>query len=246
MRMIACLMLGLMGLTFAQPAMATPDIQEILRRADQSRGNMEGISWEVIVKSIEDDEEDTATYQIKARGFDISGISLDPPKYKGNKILQVNSNMWFYKPGLSKPIPISQRQKLMGKASYGDIAATNYANDYDATLLPDEKVDEEDCYVFDLRSKNDKTTYDRITYWVSKMRDVGVRADYYTVSGKKIKSAKMEYRNSIDVDGEMRPFISKITMYDTLINEDVTYLDLTKPKFEPLADYVFNLNLFMK
>jgi hypothetical protein len=27
---------------------------------------------------------------------------------------------------------------------------------------------------------------------------------------------------------------------------DVTYLHMTKPRLEPLPDYVFNVNLFMK
>jgi hypothetical protein len=154
--------------------------------------------------------------------------------------------MWFYKPGLSKAVPISQRQKLMGNAAYGDIASTNYAEDYEAVQLPDDKVGDEECYVFDLTSKNDKTTYDRIKYWISKTRLVGVKAEYFTVSGKKFKLAEMEYGNKVLIDGKERPFISKITMYDELMSEDVTYLNLTKPRFEPLPDYVFNLNLFMK
>lgn len=194
----------------------------------------------------EDERTDRMVYDIKARGFDISGMSLAPPKYKGNKLLMSNNNMWFYKPGLSKPIPISQRQKLMGNAAYGDIASTNYAEDYQATPLPDEIVDGEECYVFDLKSKNDKTTYDRIKYWISKERLVGVKAEYFTVSGKKFKQAAMEYGNTVTIEGEERPFISKITLYDALMSEDVTYLNLADPRFEALPDYVFNLNLFMK
>ncbi len=239
-------LLILAGLLSAAPLSASPDVKTILKTADQSRGNLLGISWEVVIESIENGRTDSLNYDIKARGFDISGISLAPPKYKGNKLLMSNNNMWFYKPGLSKAVPISQRQKLMGNAAYGDIASTNYAEDYNAAQLPDDTVGDEECYVFDLTSKNDKTTYDRIKYWISKKRLVGVKAEYFTVSGKKFKSAEMEYGNKVLIDGKERPFISKITMYDELMSEDVTYLNLTKPRFEPLPDYVFNLNLFMK
>ncbi|BBA36097.1 hypothetical protein sS8_4167 [Methylocaldum marinum] len=236
----------LAGLLPASVLAASPDVKTILKTADQSRGNLQGISWEVVVESIESGRTDTLNYDIKARGFDISGISLAPPKYKGNKLLMSNNNMWFYKPGLSKAVPISQRQKLMGNAAYGDIASTNYAEDYEAAQLPDDTVGDEACYVFDLTSKNDKTTYDRIKYWISKERLVGVKAEYFTVSGKKFKLAEMEYGNRVRIDGKERPFISKITLYDELMSEDVTYLNLTKPQFKPLPDYVFNLNLFMK
>jgi hypothetical protein len=226
---------------------AAPDNFSILKEADESRGNLQGVSWEVVVESIEAQRTtDTMTWNIKARGFDISGLSLDPPKYKGNKLLMTNNNMWFYKPGLSKPIPIAQRQKLTGNAAYGDIASTNYAQDYEPTLLPEETVDGELCNVFDLVSKNNNTTYDKIKYWVSKKRIVGIKAEYFTVSGKKFKLADMEYKNKVKVNGTIRPFISKITMKDTLINENVTYLSMNKPRFEPLPDYIFNINLFMK
>jgi outer membrane lipoprotein-sorting protein len=239
-------LLALIGLLLALPVGAVPDVRTILKTADESRGNLQGIAWEVVVEAIENERTDNLTYDIKARGFDISGMSLAPPKYKGNKLLMSNNNMWFYKPGLSKAIPISQRQKLMGNAAYGDIAATNYAEDYDAAPLPDETVNGEECYVFDLTSKNDKTTYDRIKYWISKKRLIGVKAEYFTVSGKKFKTAEMEYGNQVVVNGKPRPFISKITLHDELMSGDVTYLNLTKPRFEPLPDYVFNLNLFMK
>lgn len=219
---------------------------EILKKADESRGNLQGVTWEVLIESIEQQRTDNLAYEIKARGFDISGLSLAPPKYKGNKLLLLKTNMWFYKPGLSKPIPISQRQKLLGNAAYGDIASTNYAEDYDAVPLADEAVNGEECYVFDLKSKNDKTTYDQVKYWISKKRLVGVKAEYFTVSGKKFKLADMNYDNTVTIAGKSRPFISKITMREALLSEDITYLNLTKPRFDPLPDYVFNLNLFLK
>jgi hypothetical protein len=240
-------LLCVLFLVCASGAAAAIDVYALLQTADKSRGNLEGISWEVVVESVAGQRTtDTITYEIKARGFDISGTSLAPPKTKGNKLLMTNNNMWFHKPGLSKPIAISQRQKLMGQAAYGDIASTNYAEDYVATQLPDEIVNGEDCYVFDLKSKNDQTTYDRIIYWVSKGREVGIKAEYYTVSGKKFKIAEMSYDNTLLIEGSKRPFISKITLYDELMSGDVTYLHMTKPRLEPLPDYVFNVNLFMK
>jgi hypothetical protein len=224
-----------------------PTDEAILKAADEARGNVSGLTWEVTIASNENARADEAlVYDIKVRAFNVAGTSLAPPKYRGNKILMLNTSMWFYKPGLSKPVPIAQRQQLMGEASYGDIASTNYAQNYQASRLPDELVNGEPCYVFDLKAKEQKLTYDRITYWVSKQRQLGVKADYYTVSGKKFKSASMDYANSVKLDGQPRPFLSRITLHSELMNGAVTYLDLRSPRIEPVPDYVFDLNLFMR
>jgi Outer membrane lipoprotein-sorting protein len=241
LRQILCLFLAA-WLFHTASAMAN-GAHEILRKADQSRGNLEGITWKVVVS---DKRTEPMTFDVKARGFDILGENLAPPKDRGNKVLMVNGNMWFHRPGLSKAVPISQRQRLMGNAAYGDIAATNYAEDYEARLLEDETVNGELCYVFDLKAKDSRAAYDRIKYWISKQRVVGVKAEYFTVSQKKFKSATMESANTVRIDGEARPFISKITIYDELLSSDVTTLNLTKPVFRKLAAYVFDVNLFMK
>jgi hypothetical protein len=134
----------------------------------------------------------------------------------------------------------------MGDASYGDIASTNYADNYEATALPDDEVNGEACYVFDLKAQNDKSTYDRIKYWVSKRRLVGVKAEYFTVSGKKFKSATMDYDNLVSLGGKKRPFLSRISMRSELMSGSVTYLSLRAPRIAPLPDYNFDLNLFMR
>jgi hypothetical protein len=200
----------------------------------------------VALESIKKKRARAITLDVKARGFDYLGVYLSPPKSKGNKILMVKGNMWFYRTGLSKPIPISRRQKLMGQAAYGDIASTNYARDYQATLLAEEEINGELCDVFDLKSINKKTTYDRIKYWISKERLVGVKAEYFTVSGKIFKSAAMEYANTVTIDAVARPFISKISIKEALGSNDVTFLKLSKPSLKKLSDSTFNLNLLRR
>jgi outer membrane lipoprotein-sorting protein len=226
---------------------AVPTTEAVLKAADEARGNVRGVAWQVAIESVQDDKvTDSLVYDIKARSFNVAGISMAPPKYRGNKILMLGTSMWFYKMGLSKPVPISLRQKLMGDASYGDIASTNYAGDYAAEALPDEAVDGEPCYVYDLKARAEKVTYDRVRYWVSKERLVGVKAEYYTVSGRKFKSAMMDYANQVTLDGRSRPFLSRIALHGELLDGAVTYLTVRAPRVEPLPDHVFDLNLFMR
>lgn len=216
--------------------------QEILQAADKARGNVEGVSWTVEIVS-EGKRKRTQTMEVKARAFDIRAVTLKPSKNRGDKVIMLNGNMWFHKPGLSKPVPISRRQRLQGPASYGDIASTNYATDYDATLLNEEEINGELCYVFDLHSANKRNTYARIKYWVSKERLVGIRAQYFTLSDELFKSADMEYEHVIETPTQPQPFISRISMQDELLSKDTTTLSLSDPKVKPLPDSTFNLNL---
>jgi hypothetical protein len=243
-RVQALLFLGA-WLLYSTPLLANTT-RDMLRKADESRGNLEGVTWEVTLVSQSHRGIETQSYEVKARGYDILAENLAPPKYKGNKIILLNGNMWFHRPDLSKPVPISQRQRLLGNAAYGDIASTNYANDYEATLLGEEYIDGESCFVFDLKSKDKNATYDGIKYWISKDRFVGVKAEYLTVSGKKLKTATMRYDNSAKVNGEVRPFMSKMIIFDELVSTAVTTLDMKPTGFQKLPDYIFNLNLLRK
>jgi outer membrane lipoprotein-sorting protein len=217
--------------------------QEILTKADEARGNAEGVEWEIQIKSLEGGREQERTIRVTARNFNSLAEFLAPANVKGQKLLMLDRNMWFAKPGLSKPVPISPRQKLMGGAANGDIASTNYAGDYEVAHASEEVVNGERCYLFDLKAKDKKATYDRIKYWISQGRLVGVKAEFYTVSGKMFKTAVFEYGNSITFDGKPRPFISKMVITSAIIKEDVTTMFYRQAALKKVPDSVFNLNL---
>jgi outer membrane lipoprotein-sorting protein len=219
--------------------------KEILQNADRARGNLDGVKWIVQIVSHEDSRVQERVLEVQAKGYDFLAILADPAKVKGQKLLMKDRNMWFMKPGLRKPVPISPRQKLIGGAAYGDIAATNYAGDYDATVLPDETVAGESCYVFDLKAAHKRTTYDRIIYWVSKQRLVGIKAEFFTVSGKLFKKAVFEYKNKIMIDNNPNPFISKMIISDALLSENVTIMTFSQSRLETITDGIFDLNLLM-
>ncbi len=220
--------------------------EEILRKADEARGNMEGVEWEIDIKSIEGGREQSRTLRVSARSFNSLAEFLAPANVKGQKMLMIDRNMWFVKPGLSKAVPISPRQKLLGGAANGDIASTNYAGDYRIVHAADDTINGEACHLFDLNAVDKKVTYDRIKYWISKERLVGVKAEFYTVSGKMFKTAMFEYENSITVDGALRPFISRMVITNAIVKEDVTTMNFLKVSFKKIPDAMFNLNLLLK
>ncbi len=221
--------------------------QEILRQSDEARGNLAGVTWTVDMVAIESGSTNTRRVLVKARGFDVFAVTEAPPRRKGDTLIMVKGNMWFYQPNVSKPVPISRRQKLLGKAANGDIAATNYAEDYAVESLSEGKHDDEPCYVFDLKALTSVSTYSKIRYWVSKERLVGTKAEYYTATGGKlIKSAFMAFDNRVTTDRGERPFISRMLITDELTSKDTTTLSFSEPRFTSISDDIFNLNLLTR
>lgn len=217
-------------------------IHEILVAADRARGNLDGVRWELTVVARDGGETQEVRYEVAARGYDVRATGLSPRKYRGHELLMVERNMWFHKPGLSKPVPISRRQRLMGEAAYGDVAATSYAEDYDATRVGTENIDGIPCHVFSLEAKSKSTTYDLIRYWISIEDSLGIEAEFYTVSGKRMKTARMKYENRVVAeDGAPSPFISTVEIRDAIEMDRVTVLHFDAPRFEPIDDSVFSV-----
>jgi hypothetical protein len=214
--------LGLLLALWCGSVFATPDAKTILEQSDRARGGgLPGIVWEIKLNSHDGDKVDEPQ-RLLVKATDDASVAetFEPSRFKGSRILQVGRNMWLTRPGLSKPIPISPRQRMSGQASNGDIAATNYAKDYEAQLAQEEAVQGESCYVLDLKAKHNRATYDKIRYWVSIKRSVGVKAEFYSVSGKLLKTAHFDYGNSIQYEGQHAPFVSRMTIRDALIDAE--------------------------
>lgn len=239
------LLMGLFAsLHFSSATAMTPE--EILRKSDEARGNADGMEWEIAMNSVESGREQQRTIRVSARSFNSLAEFLTPANVKGQKMLMLDRNMWFAKPGLSKPVPISPRQKLLGGAANGDIASTNYAGDYKITHTEEDAVNQEPCYLFDLAAVDKRATYDRIKYWISKERVAGVKAEFYTVSGKMFKTAAFEYENSMTLNGVKRPFISRMVITSAVLIEDRTTMSFSKVSFKKIPDSMFNLNLLLR
>jgi hypothetical protein len=223
-----------------------PAPTDILRAADRSRGNVGGIVWEIDIVSREKDDVQQRRLRVAARDTNSLAEFLAPAKVKGQKILMRDRNMWYIKPGLRKPVPLSPRQKLLGQAANGDIASTNYAGDYAVEEMTSDSIDGVACYRLNLRAVNKNVTYDRITYWVSKERHVGVKADFFTVSGKRFKSATFAYDHHITIAGSEYPFVSKMVITDAVLTANVTEMTYAVPTIESVPDATFNLNLLVR
>lgn len=220
-----------------------PDAAALLREADRARGALpEGITWTVELASVEDGAKKSKTMNVKARGVDALAETTAPARNKGEIVLFNDRALWFVKPGLRRPVSISARQRFQGDASNGDIASTNYARDYAATVVGEDEVGGEPAWRLDLVAKASDVTYDKIRYWVSKRRHLGLKAEFLTVAGDLFKTATFEYGNRIRVAGETFDFVSRMTIRDAMGTGNLTTLTFSSPRAEAHAPSLFNIN----
>ncbi len=230
--------------TCAVAADATPDVTKILEASDSARGNSAGLSWDVHIE-VTGSNPSTRDLNIKAKNENSLATFLAPSSVKGQMLLMKKNNMWFIKPELSKPISISPRQRLIGGAANADIASTNYARDYDATITGDEDINGTPCYVMDLKGKTKDVTYASIKYWVSKDKNLGLKSEYYSVSGKLLKTATFKYDISVTIDGKEQPFVSEMSISDDLIKDSVTVMSYKNVSVKDIPSSTFSVDNLM-
>jgi hypothetical protein len=221
-------------------------VKDILKHADRARGNLGGIVWNIKITTSENGSSESRGLLVKVKKNNTLAKFTSPANMNDRMVLMVDRNMWFIRSGLQKPVSLSPRQKLIGDAANGDIASTNYAGDYHAALLGKESVHGEACYVLDLKAATRNVTYDRIKYWVSIDRRVGVKAEFYTLSGKLFKTAEFKYDNRVKADDQEIPFVSELIIQDAIQKDRVTTMTYTNIRVEPIPDTTFNLNLLVR
>lgn len=233
------------GCMVAYPADVS--VQDILRHSDRARGNLDGIVWDIKITSIETGSKESRGMKVKVKKSNTLARYTEPKYMNDRMVLMIDRNMWFIRSGLSKPVSISPRQKLLGDAANGDIASTNYAEDYKGRLIGEEMIGKEACYVVDLKAANKNVTYDRIKYWISKEGLVGLKAEFYTLSGKLFKTAEFKYDNRIKVDDKAEvPFVSELIIRDAIQPDKITTLSYSNITVETIPDSAFNINALLR
>jgi outer membrane lipoprotein-sorting protein len=242
-RTIVVVLISLSLILLSLPAFSAEklDAQAILKKSDRARGNTSGLEWTITLEVKGGNNPDSRELIVKAQNDNSVAIFTAPNSVKGEKMLMKKNNMWFIKPGVSKPVSISPRQRLIGGASNADIASTNYAGDYNATIIGIEAVDGVECYVFDLKGKTKKVTYDQIKYWVSKDRNVGVKAEFYSVSGKLLKTAFFKYDETVEINAEKQPFVSEMRILDAIVRNSETVMTYQNIKVAEIPASEFSL-----
>lgn len=195
----------------AASAHGADDAAAVLARADALRNPLESFTVDVDLTSIgADGRHESSRFRVYAKGSDRSVVEFTfPQTEKGKYLLMLRDAMWIYMPSASRPIRISPLQRLMGQASNGDVARTNFATDYNATSVSDDG----DALVLELAAKDPSIAYNRVRLWIDHSTYEARRGDFYVVSGKLIKRAHYHYTSTdgrrnvseVDIEDLLRP-----------------------------------------
>lgn len=221
------------GLSLAEAI--TPE--EIVKEADRARGPEESFRFDLTITSLKPDREDEVSkFEVLVKGRDKSLVKFTYPRRdRGKVMLMVGNNLWIYIPTSRNPIRISQQQRLMGQVSNGDVARANFAEDYLPTLLREEELEGVPSYVLELNAKTKGVTYHKIIYWVKKDSFNPVKSEFYTISGKLLKTAY--YEGYEELLGRER--VTRMVIVDELRDGQSSIMQYSNTTIEEFPDRIF-------
>jgi outer membrane lipoprotein-sorting protein len=226
------------GSTFALYAQ-TPDAAAILKQVDVLRNPLESFQIDVELTSHRKNESETWSFRVFGQGYDKSLVEFVAPAVeKGKFMLMLRDALWIYMPNTRKPIRISPLQRLMGEASNGDVARTNYGVDYVPSLAGEDVLDGVKTYVLDLKAKDEDISYSHVKLWVAKQNYEPIQAEFYVLSGMLMKRAV--FREFGILNG--RRVITGIDIHDVRQKGFWTHLRYTNLQPKQMADKYFNKN----
>ncbi len=235
--------LALALLLAAAPARAADDAAAIVRDADRLRRPGESFVWKITITSREGTKAPTVDgFEVYVKGARRSFVKfVAPPRNVGRSLLAVGRDLWIYLPDAGKPIRIPLSNRLVGQVANGDIARTDYAGDYDATLVGAETVDGVACHVLSLTARSKDVTYAAVRYWVSRDGRRPTRAEYYAGTGTLLKTGVFgEFKR---VGGHL--LATRLTLTDAIRQDRVSVLDYGEITLRDLPEKYFDKN-YMK
>jgi outer membrane lipoprotein-sorting protein len=233
-------LMGVFLLSEVVNAASDPTALKLVAAADEARLPNKDVRFEVQVEDRRGSKTiSSVRYLVKARAGGKQSLvdTLAPPRQIGRKLLMKDDDLWFYTPSVKRPTRVNMAQRLTGEVANGDIARTNFAEDYDATLVGHEQINGKKAAKLNLKAKRPSVTYSKILYWVTDDASPGpVKAEFFAKSGKLLKRAHYD---------EMRPVLGKpratrVTIEDAIQPTRQSVMTYSKHKLENFDGSIFN------
>jgi outer membrane lipoprotein-sorting protein len=229
--------LGLSGSLLG--AVAPAQLQKWLADVDATRNAFP----EVVIRAratqvLDGKEQGSAEFEIYAKGRDRAVIVFRDPKNNGRKVLTVKERMWLIVPGTTNPVPITPNQRLLGGASFGDVAKLRFAEDFTAAERETpQTVAGRECRVLDLTATDARAPYPQVVLWVDSQDHLARKVLFFLPSGKEAKEAL--FTKFSKVAG--KTVISEMEIRDLLGRESRTVTRLEYLDYRParLDDAIF-------
>lgn len=186
-----------------------PSAREIVKRSDDlMRGDTQEGTYSMTI--VTPSWERRLKLRIYSQGRDKMFIRiLSPAKEKGITTLRVANEMWNYLPSVERTIKIPPSMMLepwMGSDFANDdlVKESSIVEDYDHTLIGEEKIDGEDVYVIELAPKpHAGIVWSKRIMRIRKKGFIPVRDEFYGKNNKLIKT--LFYSKVKQVSGRLIP-----------------------------------------
>jgi outer membrane lipoprotein-sorting protein len=211
--------------------------KSIVEKADQVRFPAEGFEVSVTINTTTPDgPQEPRKYRVLSKGNENTVVlATEPASERGQIILMKGHDLWVFLPSVSQPVRLPLSQRLTGLVSNGDLARANFAGDYTAKILRTEKMDNDTVRVLELTATDRSVTYNRVLYWVRQSNYWPVKAEFYSLSNRLLKTCL--YQNFERLAGRTRP--SRLVMQDALHQGEESVLEYKEMKLRDLPDKVF-------
>ncbi|BAP89732.1 uncharacterized protein E1O_26010 [Burkholderiales bacterium GJ-E10] len=135
---------------------------------------------------------------------DAAEIDVLSGRYASERVLMQGENVWVRMPHSSRTIAITPIERILGQASYGDLARSHWVGSYTPSWNPvaaekgrpqgrpqgDRGAVDRDAMVLDLRATTTHRAYQRIAVTVDRKTGWPIAARFYLGSGKLFKLAR--------------------------------------------------------
>ena len=242
----ACLaavsMVSTPALAPAAPGVSDPD--NLVARADSIRFPADPFQVAVRVRTVRDGVAgEEHVYQVLQKGHDNAVVrTLEPESERGQVMLLRGADLWVFMPEVSQPVRLPLAQRLTGQVANGDLARANFAGDYNATLERMEEIDGQQYAVLQLTAARRGVTYHRVRYWVNVANQHPLKAEFYTVSNRLMKTG--HYADVKQLGGKVRP--TRLVLKDALKADEESVLVYSDLKLREIPDKFFTKEFLRK
>jgi outer membrane lipoprotein-sorting protein len=220
-----------------RPEAPATSAEEILRRADAVRFPQEGFEVGIDIRtSVDGKLTSEGVYKVLSKGNENALVlTLEPASERGQILLMKGRDLWVFLPRVSQPVRLSLAQRFIGQVANGDLARANFVGDYTPKLIGTETVRDETLYVLELTAADRSVTYQRVRYWVQKKSYWPYKAEFFSLSGRLLKTC--HYEDFRKIGGKVRP--TKLVMVDALNQGESSTLEYSNMKLRELPDRIF-------
>lgn len=186
MRVAAFLLLAALPASGPSPS----DVAALVAAVDATRNVFEeAIITARATQVVDGKETGSADFDVYVKGRDRSLLVFRGGKNNGRKVLSNGDRMWLLVPGSTNPVPITANQRLLGGASFGDVARLRFSEDFTARATGEtETAAGRTCVVLELTAKSPKVSFPRVLLSVDEREKVPCRVRFFLASGKEVRA----------------------------------------------------------